>query len=71
MIPDHQSKFDLYIGHGDSCEVVSTDAGARMVTAVEALYCNYYEADTQMILHALHAAGESDVVLHSPDSEFM
>ena len=65
---------DVYFACEDQCLLLSSGDGKSVsVTAVNELFSSQEEADTQIILHALHAServpAEMKIVIRSPDTD--
>lgn len=60
----------LVISHKDQCHSVSVEEAKVVVNEVSDLFSDHEEADTRLLLHAIHAVRDSTtVVIKSPDTD--
>ena len=61
----------IYVAHGKFCHKLSwTEQGCCQVEKCPTLHSDHEEADTRLILHAVHASSEhSSVTIKSPDTD--
>ena len=65
-----RSRVTLYITHGSLCRVIQSTCDLLTSTVVPELETDHEEADTRLMLHALHASKSHSVVnIKSPDTD--